>query len=233
MAEFDSCDLASAAVALDFAARLVQIEPDETWVRRCVDERLFSASPFGEDDDAVKKGLSLMDSWCKVFMNDPCESLAAIRREWLRLFVGLGAPDASMSESFYVDPNGSLFSSNTLKVRAAYQEWGLENSRHAHEPDDTLGMMLAFCAYLARTAAEASRSGDEALRVHALDSLERFFVEHMLPWASAWRFLVAKHASSDYYRGVGELVFGLERACAKYFGIAFNEKDGSFSYVRS
>ena len=233
MAEFDSCDLASAAVALDFAARLVQMEPDETWVRRCVDERLFSASPFGEDDDAVKKGLSLMDSWCKVFMNDPCESLAAIRREWLRLFVGLGAPDASMSESFYVDPNGSLFSSNTLKVRAAYQEWGLENSRHAHEPDDTLGMMLAFCAYLARTAAEASRSGDEALRVHALDSLERFFVEHMLPWASAWRFLVAKHASSDYYRGVGELVFGLERACAKYFGIAFNEKDGSFSYVRS
>ena len=233
MAEFDSCDLASAAVALDFAARLVQMEPDETWVRRCVDERLFSASPFGEDDDAVKKGLSLMDSWCKVFMNDPCESLAAIRREWLRLFVGLGAPDASMSESFYVDPNGSLFSSNTLKVRAAYQEWGLENSRHAHEPDDTLGMMLAFCADLARTAAEASRSGDEALRVHALDSLERFFVEHMLPWASAWRFLVAKHASSDYYRGVGELVFGLERACAKYFGIAFNEKDGSFSYVRS
>lgn len=233
MAEFDSCDLASAAVALDFAARLVQIEPDETWVRRCVDERLFSASPFGEDDDAVKKGLSLMDSWCKVFMNNPCESLAAIRREWLRLFVGLGAPDASISESFYVDPNGSLFSSNTLKVRAAYQEWGLENSRHAHEPDDTLGMMLAFCAHLARTAAEASRSGDGALRIHALDSLERFFVEHMLPWASAWRFLVAKHASSDYYRGVGELVFGLERACAKYFGIAFNEKDGSFSYVRS
>ncbi|MFR4804898.1 MAG: hypothetical protein ACLT98_17260, partial [Eggerthellaceae bacterium] len=75
MAEFDSCDLASAAVALDFAARLVQVEPDEAWVRRCVDENLFSASPFGENDDAVKKGLSLMDSWCKVFMGDSRESL--------------------------------------------------------------------------------------------------------------------------------------------------------------
>ena len=233
MAELDSCDLASAAVALDFAARLVQVEPDEAWVRRCIDDDLFSASPFGENDDAVKKGLSLMDSWCKVFMGDPHESLAAIRREWLRLFVGLGAPDASLSESFYVDPNGALFSGNTLKVRAAYQAWGLENNRRAHEPDDMLGMMLAFCAYLARTAAEASRSGDEALEVRALDSFERFLVEHMLPWASAWRFLVAKHASSDYYRGVGEFVFGLEHACAARFGIEFDEVDGVFAYRRS
>ena len=232
MAEFDSCDLASAAVALDFAARVVQVEPDEAWVRRCVDENLFSASPFGENDDAVKKGLSLMDSGCKVFMGDSRESLAAIRREWLRLFVGLGSPDASLSESFYVDPNGALFSGNTLKVRAAYQAWGLENSRRAHEPDDMLGMMLAFCAYLARTAAEASRSGNETLRVCALDFFERFLVEHMLPWASAWRFLVAKHASSDYYRGVGEFVFGLERACAARFGIGFDKMDGVFAYRR-
>ncbi len=230
MTEFHSDDLLALSVALDFAARLVQVEPDEDWVRCCIDEALFSAAPFGGEDDAVKQGLSLMEAWCAASDHGSKEHVDALRREWLRLFVGLGAPEASTSESFYVDPNAALFSSNTLAVRSIYRAWGIENARQSHEPDDTLGMMLAFCAHLVRTAADQGADPETAQK--ALAAFEEFLVQHLLPWASAWRFLVSKHAKTDYYRGVGEFVFGLERACAVRFGIAFDEKSGAFSYTR-
>ena len=41
---------------------------------------------------------------------------------------------------------------------------------------------------------------------------------------------MSEHAKTDYYRGVGDLVFGLERSLAARFGIAFNELDGTFAY---
>lgn len=77
---------------------------------------------------------------------------------------------------------------------------------------------------------EALEEGDEAAAAKAASSLESFMAEHMLPWASAWRFLVQNHAKSDYYRGVGELVFGLERAYVRRFGISCDPEDGTFSY---
>lgn len=226
-------ELVSASVAFDCAARLVQVEPDETWIRSCVSEGLFDGIPFGEHDEAVQAGLLLLRDWCAAARSDFAESVAALQREWLRLFVGFGIPEASINESYYTEPNSVMFGRSTISARSAYREWGLEHERGASEPDDALGIMLAFCALLMREAAYACDSDDGGARKRALDALEGFLVQHMLPWVSAWRFLVRQHAKTDYYRGVGELVFGLERACAKYFGIAFNEKDGSFSYVRS
>ncbi len=232
MERFSVEEMRAASVALGFAARLVQVEPSEDWVRQCIDEDMFDAAPFGEEDEAVIDGLRLMSEWCVSAKADVGDYTKQIQREWLRLFIGLGSPEASISESFYVEPNNSLFSKTTLSVREAYGEWGFENTRKLSEPDDTLGMMLAFCSQLMAMAAHSDETGDKDASDKALAAFEAFLTEHMLPWASAWRFLVKQHAASAYYRGVGEFVFGLERACAKRFGIAFNEEDGSFSYRR-
>lgn len=228
MERFDSEELQAASVAFDFAARLVQVEPDEEWVSRCIEERLFDGAPFGAQDDAVAQGLALMARWCDGVKDDVAEKTKELQREWLRLFVGLGIPEASVNESYYTEPNSTLFGRSTLKAREAYRAWGLESERKATEPDDALGIMLAFCAHLMREAAD----GDSQVADKALAALERFLAEHMLPWASAWRFLVAQHAATDYYCGVGELVFGLERACAARFGMVFDGETGAFSYKR-
>ena len=230
MKRFAPEELRAAGIAFGFAARLVQVEPSEDWVRQCIEEDMFDASPFGEDDEAVVEGLQLMSAWCKSAKDDVVDHTKQIQREWLRLFVGLGSPEASISESFYVEPNSSLFSKTTLSVRGAYREWGLENSRKLNEPDDSLGMMLAFCSHLLNLAADALEAGESDKADKAITALESFMVEHLLPWVSAWRFLVKQHAASAYYRGIGEFVFGLERACADRMGVAFNEEDGSFSY---
>ena len=70
------------------------------------------------------------------------ERVAALRREWLRLFVGAGTPDAPSWESFYRDPNSQLFSARTLEVREQYRRHGLQIERLHAEPDDHLGLML-------------------------------------------------------------------------------------------
>lgn len=233
MARFSAEELASAGVAFDFAARLVQVEPDRAWIESCIDDDLFAAAPFGQDDEAVADGLALMRRWCAGAAGDIDEAVGSLQREWLRLFIGLGVPEASINESYYTEPNSIMFGQSTLSARAVYRAWGLENERKASEPDDTLGIMLAFCAHLMRESLRLEESGDEEASRKALEALEDFLAKHMLPWVSAWRFLVKQHAKTDYYRGVGELVFGLERSCAVRFGIAFNEEDGSFSYNRS
>lgn len=233
MGRFTVDELISASVAFDCAARLVQVEPDRAWIESCISGGLFDEIPFGGCDDAVQDGLSFLRDWCAAAQGDTFESVATLRREWLRLFIGLGIPEASINESYYIESNSVMFGRSTLSVRSAYRAWGLQNERGANEPDDALGVMLAFCAFLMREAARACSSNDGEASSRALDALEGFLVQHMLPWVSAWRFLVRQHAQTDYYRGVGELVFGLERACAACFGIAFSESDGSFSYVRS
>lgn len=228
---FSNEELQAANVAFGLAARLVQIEPDRDWVAACMDQDLFDESPFGGEDEAVAHGLELLRSWCKDAQGDIEESTASIQREWLRLFIGLGMPEASISESFYTEASSMLFSRNTLSVREIYREWGLKNENSKTEPDDTLGMMLLFCSHLMQVAAQGQLSGDGESAGKALSALEDFLVNHMLPWVPAWRFLVANHAKTGYYLGVGELVFGLERACAAKFGIVYNEDKTSFSYV--
>ncbi len=229
--DFNKEAMISSQVAFGLAARLVQQEPDGEWIRTCVEENLFSASPFGMDDPAVIDGLRKLSSWCSDAREDMAGSTGAVKRDWLRLFVGLGAPLAPVWESFYTEPTAAMFGRSTIDVRAAYRAWGLEFERKAHEPDDSLGLMLAFCSYLMECEIRSASVSDASGAAEASSALEDFMVKHMLPWASAWRFLVQDHARTDYYRGVGELVFGLQRTYARRFGIEYSSDGGTFSYV--
>ena len=96
----NSEELASASVAFDLVARLVQCEPDETWIAQCVKVDAFSESPFGGDDPAVRGGLELLSSWCSN-VQDPCIAANEAARDWLRLFAGVGTPEAPIVESVY------------------------------------------------------------------------------------------------------------------------------------
>ncbi len=229
--DFDTATLQGARAAFGLAAGLVNQEPTEEWVRSCIDDQLFAAAPFGESDPAVREGLALLSRWCDGARLAIVESTAAIKREWLRLFIGLGAPEAPVWESHYTEPNSIMFGRSTLEVRAVYREWGLEFERRQHEPDDALGIMLAFCSCLMDRELKALEVSDTSAATKAASASKNFMVQHMLPWVSAWRFLVRNHAKTDYYRGVGELVFGFERAYVRRFGIVCNEENGTFSYA--
>ena len=137
------------------------------------------------------------------------ERVDALRREWLRLFVGLGTPEASCLESFYVEPNSHMFGQNTLAVRAAYKRHGLQVERLHAEPDDHLGLMLGFVAHLIAAERAALETGD-----------------------AVWHYAVAKHGRTAYFRGVGDFTFGLAACYAERFNIRFDEEARVFKQRR-
>lgn len=156
------------------------------------------------------------------------ERVGALQREWLRLFAGVGTPEASCLESFYVEPNRHMFGKSTLAVREAYRAHGLQIERLHSEPDDHLGLMLGFVSHLVGEELEALERGDTPAAEAAARDQEQFLVEHVLPWLAVWRYLVASHGTSEYYLGAGDFVFGLVSHYATRFGIVYDEQAEAF-----
>lgn len=249
-------DLAAAQACFAMASRLLYEEPAVEGVADQTAMRLFAAAPFGMDQPQERKGLERMDGWClaargkaldalkekgiepldneaaveEALRDSPVfrESVDDLRREWLRLFVGLGAPEASCLESFYVEPNHHLFGKNTLAVREAYRRHGLQVEKLHAEPDDHLGLMLGFVSRLIEEEQASWSSGESEKRISLAREQEAFLCEHILPWLAPWRYAVATHASSDYFLGLGDFVFGLIACYAARFSIAFDEETQAF-----
>ena len=215
---FDSDTLAAAEVCFAVASQLLYLEPEIAPVAEQVASRQFASAPFGDDEAAAR----LVES--PAF----AEAVAELRREWLRLFVGLGTPEASCLESFYVEPNSHMFGKNVIAVREAYRRHGLEIERLHREPDDHLGLMLGFLSRLMAEEREAVEAGDMQQGAALADEQDAFLTEHVLPWLAPWRYAVEKYARTDYYRGVGAFVFGLIACYAERFGIRFDGKASAF-----
>lgn len=246
---FDSDELARAEVCFAAASSLLYCEPDVASMAEQVACRQFARAPFGEDSATEREGLRLLDQWCTSARRasgvpegaDPSEAASLLaespafgeavnelRREWLRLFVGLGTPEASCLESFYVEPNSHLFGKNVIAVRAAYRRHGLEVERLHREPDDHLGLMLGFLSRVMGEEREAAEAGDAQRAAALAEEQAEFLAEHVLPWLAPWRHAVENHSRTDYYRGAGDFVFGLVACYAGRFGIAFDEGSRSF-----
>lgn len=229
------CDretLAGAQLCFALASRLLYCEPDDAELTMQMEEHLFAEAPFGIEHPQVCEGLAAMDAWCADAATESpdarSERFSALRREWFRLFVGAGTPDAPSWESYYTDPNSQLFSVRTLEVRAWYQRYGLELERLHAELDDNLGLMLGFVSHLIDLEGEAMAAGDEARARTLADDEETFMTEHILPWLSAWRYSALKHATSAYFRGLVAFVFGLCACYAERFGVVFDEDAQAF-----
>ena len=233
---FDIEEMPAVEVCFAQASRLLYCEPCGDEIAAQMRERVFAAAPYGMDDERVQRGLKLMDSWLVELDSDVGqqefdEQVAALKREWLRLFIGVGAPDAPCWESYYREPNSHLFGKRTLEVRELYRRHGLQIERLHSEPDDHLGLMLGFMSRLAAEEAEAVAAGDGDAASEAALEQDAFLSDHILPWLAAWRYNVMQHAVSDYYRGVGEFVFGLCARYAQRFGIVFDEEVQTFKRV--
>lgn len=254
-------ELAAAEVCFAAIGALLYAEPAVETVAEAVAGRQFAEAPFAADNAYARRGLEQLDQWCVEAAEaagvptvaeegapaapDPTPAVAllaaspaftervdTLRREWLRLFVGLGTPEASCLESFYVEPNSHLFGRNTLAVRAAYKRHGLQVERLHSEPDDHLGLMLGFVAHLIAAERAALEAGDGDRAAALADEQEAFLVEHILPWLAAWRYAVAKHGRTAYFRGAGDFTFGLAACYAERFNIRFDEEAQAFKRRR-
>ena len=193
------------AIAYHFLGRCFYETPRAEWLAALAGDRLFEAWPFPSRDDGTAAGLALLSAFCARW--DPA-GLGALEWDFNRLFVGPGEMRAPPWESVHRSKTKLTFQEPTLQVREVYQRFGVEAPGIHHEPDDHLGLELAFVATLSDQAAGAAARGDTAHLARCFQAQRDFLRDHLLAWAPACLALVEKHAETDYYRGAARLALG-------------------------
>jgi TorA maturation chaperone TorD len=164
-------------------------------------------------DVATCRGLELLATSLNT-----SEGLATLERDYQRLFVGPGPMLAPPYESVHLTSDGLLFEAPTFAVRAAYEAYGLAAPRPGQEPDDHLGLELAFLARLCALTLDAVELGDTAAADQLLAAQQIFLTEHVLRWGDGCLEAVEQHAQTAFYRGFAALGLGLLAQVRERFG---------------
>ncbi len=205
-----SADLLDAhAAAAGTLSRLLLAPPDESVLAALRDTDLITQWPLAvdvgagtgtsgggdqaRDDEALRAGLDLLAAGSQTPLRD-------IEIDHRVLFVGPESMRACPYESVYTSVDHLTFEAQTLQVRRWYAAYGLQAPRVHREPDDHLGLELAFVSHLCLAALDAGAS--EA----ALDPIARFLRDHVLTFLPQVAGHIVTGAATDFYRGVGHLL---------------------------
>ncbi len=207
--------LAGEALVFELLGRLLYDEPDKVWLQNLIDQDVFEDIPLGAEQEETGRGLGLLQKWAQA--NRPGLSDAAfddVRVDNTRLFIGVGMVLAPLWESVYFGDARLIFQEQTLQVRSWYRRFGLEFEKLNQEPDDHIGLEMAFVSQLASLALEKLEAGDQPGFEEALQAQRDFLSEHLLRWGPAWAKLVEEYARTDFYRGLAHLTHGALLAVA-------------------
>lgn len=199
--------------------KILYTELDKTWLQSLIDDDIFAESPFGESQTEIAQGLAYLQEWCQENRSGiSAQAFLDLQADYMRLFVGVGKVLAPIWESVYFSDERMVFQEETLQVRNWYRRFKLESEKLHQEPDDHLGLELAFVAHLAQLGLQALEQGDEAEFRQSLAAQRFFLSQHLLKWAFKWAALVNKFSKTNFYRGVSHLVSGALIEAASYVG---------------
>lgn len=202
-------DLAGRALVFGLLGRALYVSPDRVWVQTLVQERLFDGVPFAGEQPDVVKGLALLAAWTDASRAGLTgQAFDAVQFDYTRLFVGPGKVQAPPWESVYFHDEEMTFQEETIQVREWYARFGLQAELLHSEPDDHIGLELAFLAHLAGQAVAACQKGEAENLGRLTSAQQEFAAEHPAKWVPAWCDRVCQHARTDFYRGIALLAKG-------------------------
>ena len=208
--------LASHAVAFAILSRVFYEAPQPELIRN-LEEGVAGGEwviPSCEPD--VHAGMRLLQSH---FDRHGAHEVSGLIADFHRLFIGPGRLLAPPWESVYLSPDHLLFETQTRAVRTWYARFGLEAPNLRQEPDDHLGLELAFMLHLNILGLHAVEAGEPG-RVRELLTAQRTFLnDHLLRWAPLCLSRVVEHADTDAYRGLAYLAAGTLREVGAVLGI--------------
>jgi TorA maturation chaperone TorD len=158
-------------------SRLLLRAPDAALLRALAGLR-GDASPLGLAHVALAEAAAATDA-------------EGVTREYFNLFIGVGRGDVAPYASFYL--TGFLHERPLAAVRASMETLGLARDKQVSEPEDHLGTLCEIMAGLC----DGSIASD--------DAGEKFFRDHVAPWAERCFADIAAAPSASFYRAVGEL----------------------------
>ena len=105
-------------------------------------------------------------------------------------------------ESVWREKDRLLFGRKTQEVRDCYREWGIAAERDGHEPEDHLGLELAFILFLVQNMGGVIASSQGQSPEAALAA---FMDGHILAWAGDCLKKTSECASTVFYREMSAL----------------------------
>ncbi len=134
------------------------------------------------------------------------EALAA---DFDALFVGPGRMHACPYESVYRSLEGLTFEAETMQVRRFYAEHDLQAPAFNREPDDHVGLEVAFIGQLCLAALNALEDGEPERSRRFVSSARLFVGQHLGVWGPDFCTRVIDHADTAFYASVAHLLLGL------------------------
>jgi len=203
-------------LAYSFLSKAFYEAPDAAFIGLLASESLFNDWMLDGGEDG-QTGLRLLRAVCDGWDDS---QIAALKRDYERLFVGPDHLLAAPWESVYVSRDHLMFDTQTLDVRAVYQQFGMPIPNLHTEPDDHIGLELRFVAYLCSAGLNALEQGQSHLLRRFENTIHHFLVEHLLVWSDQFLANVIEHAQTDFYRGAAYLTRGCLRETARVFELA-------------
>ncbi|MCX6078674.1 MAG: molecular chaperone TorD family protein [Chloroflexi bacterium] len=195
---------------------------ERSWLKSLIDEEIFLESPFGNDNAEIQSGLQLLQKWAGTGLSD--EEFLNMQADYTRLFIGFEKVAAPPWESVYFGDDYLIFQQRMLDVRSVYQRFGLEAEKIHQEPDDHIGLELAFMSHLAALGIQALCDQDMARWDELLEGQREFLAIHLGAWAFAWCARVEENAKTDIYQGVALLTRGALSVLAEVLDIKLVEE---------
>lgn len=205
LTETQIATLAGQTLAYGFLSKAFYTPPTTEFLNTLASQNLFAEWPLPAGRAETAQGVQFLRTFCAAW--DKLQ-LGVLTEDYYRLFVGPDRLLAPPWESVYRSPDHLLFDAATIAVREAYQAFGLQAPNLSSEPDDHIGLELAFMVHLSRLALTAIEEKNECLLEQTLQAQRKFLREHLLEWVPRFVEDVKRHASTDYYRGVACLLLG-------------------------
>jgi TorA maturation chaperone TorD len=210
--------LVGEAIVCGLLGKMLYSYPEREWIQSLADESVFDEIPFGEQHQDTIAGMILLREWSESSrdgMSD--DAFDQIRADYIRLFIGPHKVIVPPWESVHVSYTGLTFQQETLDVRKWYAHFGLQFEKLHKEPDDHIGIELAFLSHLSGLAARAIEHEDEKEFMKMMDAQRDFAVEHPLKWAPAWCRRMEKESKTSFYRGTALVTLGTLMTIAGLF----------------
>lgn len=136
----------------------------------------------------------------------PAEVLAD---DYNALFLGPGHMHACPYESVYRSLEGLTFEAETMQVRKFYADHDLQAPAFNREPDDHVGLEVAFIGQLCLAALNAMEDNEPARATDFVSSARLFVGQHLGVWGPDFCTRVIDNAQTAFYTAVGHLLLGL------------------------
>jgi TorA maturation chaperone TorD len=214
--------LMATRLAFGFLAKTFYEEPEGSFLSCLFEQDLFADWPLDPTAPFSRTGLDLLCGFGKEWEED---KLDALKWDYRQLFVGPDRLKAYPWESVHLGKDHILFDEQTIAVRKLYRQFGLQVPQRRREPEDHIGLELAFMAHLCSLGLAAIEQGDSAALAERLNTQRDFLRDHLLRWAPAFVEAVILHADTDYYRGAAYLLLGTLGTAARLFDLELEIRD--------